>query len=251
MTEAEWLAADDPQPLLASERGNISDRKLQLFACACCRRLIGLFPNAVMRHAIEVGELDADQLASGEDLTRLEAEVASWLNSRHTQHSFNENTHAELSALRTAQSLTRRDPMDRATLAKYTSRDAANAVHIAANDRRAIREAPATEMIKVARATWQAAQKAYAAELRAQAALLRDIVGNPFRQATFDEGWQRPEVVIFADIIYEKYEFGRMVELGDLLADIGCTEPAILAHCRGMDEHVRGCWVLDKLLGKS
>ena len=37
MTEAEWLAATDPEPMLDFLRGKASDRKLRLFACAIAR----------------------------------------------------------------------------------------------------------------------------------------------------------------------------------------------------------------------
>ena len=41
MTEAEWLACDDPDRMLDSrERRQHSGRKLNLLACACCRRAI-------------------------------------------------------------------------------------------------------------------------------------------------------------------------------------------------------------------
>jgi hypothetical protein len=31
----------------------------------------------------------------------------------------------------------------------------------------------------------------------------------------------------------------------------GCDDPDILAHCRGPGPYVRGCWVVDLLLGKG
>src|ERR1700679_3986386 len=43
MTEQDWLACTDPGVLLKwlqrSKRHQISDRKLRLFSCACCRRM--------------------------------------------------------------------------------------------------------------------------------------------------------------------------------------------------------------------
>jgi hypothetical protein len=42
----------------------------------------------------------------------------------------------------------------------------------------------------------------------------------------------------------------RLAVLADALTDAGCTDQNILAHCRGPGPHVRGCWVIDLLLGK-
>ena len=39
MTEAEWLACNDPKPMLEFLRGKAGDRKLWLYAAACFRRI--------------------------------------------------------------------------------------------------------------------------------------------------------------------------------------------------------------------
>jgi hypothetical protein len=79
---------------------------------------------------------------------------------------------------------------------------------------------------------------------------LRDIAGNPFRSVTFDPGWTTGTVVRLAASMYEDRDFTAMPILGDALEDAGCDNADILAHCRG-GEHVRGCWVVDRLLGKE
>ena len=39
--------------------------------------------------------------------------------------------------------------------------------------------------------------------------------------------------------------------LADALQDAGCEDADILGHCRSGGPHVRGCWVVDLVLGKS
>src|SRR5262249_34082730 len=155
-----------------------------------------------------------------------------------TVHGIRESTQGEASAVQTAHGLTQRRPMARSSLAKYTARDVQWAVHEAANDRRAIREAAAADVVRMARATWQAAQAASEAEQRGQAALLRDILGNPFHPVTLDPAWQRPEATVFAEMIYERRTFERLPELGELLGELGCVDNSLLAHCRQGGEHV-------------
>jgi hypothetical protein len=54
-----------------------------------------------------------------------------------------------------------------------------------------------------------------------------------------------------AQAIYDEGAFDRLPVLADALEETGCTNADILGHCRGPGPHVRGCWVVDLLLGKK
>ncbi|HJZ91323.1 MAG TPA: hypothetical protein VKE40_10660 [Gemmataceae bacterium] len=86
---------------------------------------------------------------------------------------------------------------------------------------------------------------------RTTAHLLRDVFGNPFRRAAFDPRWRTSEVVGRARDIYEDRSFDRMPVLANALMDAGCADEQVLGHCRGEGPHVRGCWVVDLVLGKE
>jgi hypothetical protein len=49
--------------------------------------------------------------------------------------------------------------------------------------------------------------------------------------------------------MYGSRDFGAMPILADALQDAECDNAAILDHCRGPGPHVRGCWVVDLVLG--
>ena len=54
-----------------------------------------------------------------------------------------------------------------------------------------------------------------------------------------------------ARTIYEQRSFADLPILADALEDAGCHNEDILGHCRQPGEHVRGCWVVDLVLGKE
>ncbi len=82
--------------------------------------------------------------------------------------------------------------------------------------------------------------------------LALELIGpNPFRPVAFDPAWRTESVVALARGMYETRDFAPMPVLADALDDAGCADPDILAHCRGPGPHVRGCWVVDLVLGTS
>jgi hypothetical protein len=89
-------------------------------------------------------------------------------------------------------------------------------------------------------------------ELLCQAELLQEIFGSlHFRQVTVDPTWMTPAVVQLAHSIYNDRAFEQMPKLADALHEAGCDNEEILSHCREIESHVRGCWLLDLLLGKE
>jgi hypothetical protein len=97
-------------------------------------------------------------------------------------------------------------------------------------------------------------QEMRASESKYQASLLRHIVGNPFRPVQVEPrwfSWNGGTVLKLARAIDEQWACHRLPVLADALEDAGCTDADILGHCRGPGPHVRGCWVIDLLLGKA
>jgi hypothetical protein len=215
MTEDDWLTYEQPQPMLRHVRERVTARKLRLFAVACCRRIWPMLTDERSRHAVEV----AEHVADGQ--VRRKEQAAAAL------------------AARAAGALT--NPP--AALA------AASAVCYAS---------PKSFCWIVAESTANAAATAAAvlggswySEQAAQAALVREICGNPFRRIAFDLSWLTATVSRVAAAIYDQRQFEGLPILSDALEEAGCTDEAILTHCREPGEHVRGCWVLDSILGKE
>jgi hypothetical protein len=83
--------------------------------------------------------------------------------------------------------------------------------------------------------------------------LLRDMF-QPFRPRKRGKAAPFPSsdtVLNMANAIYAERAFDRLPILADALEEAGCTDADVLAHCRGPGPHVRGCWVVDLILGKE
>ena len=84
-----------------------------------------------------------------------------------------------------------------------------------------------------------------------ETALLRDLFGNPFHAITIKSRWLTSTVTSIAQGIYEERAYDRLPILADALENAGCTDHDIIQHCRHKGEHVRGCWVVDLILGEK
>ena len=88
--------------------------------------------------------------------------------------------------------------------------------------------------------------------------MVRDIFGNPFHPLAVSPAWRPPTILSLAEAAYANrilpagtLEPDRLAVLADALEEAGCTDTEILIHLRSPVPHVRGCWPLDLLLGKS
>jgi hypothetical protein len=88
--------------------------------------------------------------------------------------------------------------------------------------------------------------------------LLLCIFGNAFRPVTLDPAWQTSTIVALAHAAYDNrilpagtLDPARLAVLADALEEAGCDNADILIHCRQPGAHVRGCWVVDMILGKE
>jgi hypothetical protein len=104
-------------------------------------------------------------------------------------------------------------------------------------------------------AAWASSEPTRAAECKAQAALLRCIIGNPFHPVPSLPpslvAWNGGVVLKLARVMYDEHRFSDMPLLADALEEVGCDDADILVHCRGPGPHVLGCWVLELLLAKE
>ena len=93
----------------------------------------------------------------------------------------------------------------------------------------------------------------YWQHLSQQAALLRDMFGNPFRPVTADPAWlswNDGTVVRLARAIYDECRFQDLPVLADALEEAGCAEPGILGPMRRKPTpHLYAVRVLYALLG--
>jgi hypothetical protein len=214
MTEAEWLACDDPLRMLAFAHAQAGERKLRLFACACAR-IDWRHLRPPHHHAIDTAERVAEGRAAPSALAThraLSLGVASGSG----------RTAAERAIERLIGAI-----FDRKggyiSVSAYETRWAearAEVYPVACSLARCIlfpfRTAARTP-------AWRTADAVAVAE-------------GAYADRTAPDGHLTSL---------------RLSILADALEEAGCTDAAILSHLRSPGPHARGCWAVDLILGKS
>jgi hypothetical protein len=222
MTEAEWLEGTDLRLMRDFLLASASDRKWRLFAVACCRRLWHHLGTEPSRQSVVVAEQFADGAATEQQLLR--AHEQAW------------PLRGDRSAL---------------PLGAWPAEGTAEVLAAYASW---LRPKLISEVM-VTPVPDSLVSRCYRPNV------LRDLFGNPFRPVAVDPAWlswNGGTVAQLAQVAYEErhlpsgeLDAARLAVLADALEEAGCADPEILAHLRGPGPHVRGCWAIDLLLGRT
>jgi hypothetical protein len=227
MTEADWLDCDNPGWMLDFIQERASGRKLRLYVCACVRRIWHVLWDERSKRSVEVAEQYADGRVGEQELA-----------SAHSASAVNEISGSAVKGLYL-------DPMlQNVAAAAYSVSENHITIEWAVDisSRSANGNPDNTDV----------------AEYIGQCRLLVDILGNPFRSVGITPAWMTPAVLKLAQAAYDNrllpsglLDNAGLAVLADALEEAGCKKADILSHLRGAGPHVRGCWVLDFILGKE
>jgi hypothetical protein len=219
MTEHEWLSATGVDPLLKwlqkSKRHRPTVRKMQLLANAIADRIADRFTDRLSRGLRQFMDRLADAALTADQYRE---EWGAW--QRKVDASRNDHTHILCWA-----------------------------IYVSAPEGSRIFGVPETCVRSVA---GNVCREVGDVERANQVRLLRDVLPNPYRPVAFDPAWRTDTAVSLAKQMYEARDFSAMPILADALQDAGCDSADVLDHCRDpQGTHVRGCWVVDLVLGKA
>ncbi|MGF1579007.1 MAG: hypothetical protein ACFCD0_06555 [Gemmataceae bacterium] len=229
MTETQWLECNVLEDVSWLYKEKLSDRKLRIFECAYVRQVWSELPDNALRQAIKPCEEFADGLANSEEL------LSPRKNAYQTYRGIGDiiADHGAL-AINDLCRATPQYPMGAGSAAGITT--------------------VLTEVIYIQDQNWHVARQT-ADEIHCR--LFREVVGNPFREIQIAPRWKTSTVVSPTKATHGNRSLPmgtldptQFAVLADALEEVGCDNTDILTHCRELDrDHVRGCWVLDLLLG--
>lgn len=219
LDEQSWLNSKDPKALLGHCVRSANDRKLRRFAIAMCN------------HCPPRGMFGPEQLQSAERFAEGKAGIEELCRSHSSLYA--SGGWLRLSVGPTLLSAVSRSP-------DYLAND------ILALLFEWFHSPPHRRSLFVPDGTSDEALERYQHLL---ADFVRDIFGNPFQPTVVDPRWLSSSVIDIARAMYAERAFERMPILGDALMDAGCDSEEVINHCQAQLPHVRGCWLVDRLLG--
>ena len=239
MTEPEWLRARYSEELLRFIEPKVSDRKLHCFAIACARRIAPLLPHPASLHGVEAMQRFVEGQCSPEDISRLSWDVEG--------AAFRVEIGGGVPWLQLVEQLP----------TEYLLELVANPTYAIQSGRDLLTRAAYFVDSIFCTTPWERRSRDWPqatppGNLFRPIALVHEVFGNPFRPVTFSTAWRTSTAVAIAQQMYESRDFSPMPILADALQDADCDHEDILNHCRDANgTHVRGCWAVDLVLGKS
>ena len=248
MTESEWFACTEPAPMLEFLEDKVSNRKVRLLACAVVRHvpfsrdgmtIWELLPRCAWLRSPEFPGVDchsvietAERMADGEPS---EGEwKASVRHARYINYAAEPEAWGDVPGSHLRYALT--DAVQR-TVSYNDNKDSVFLIRYLIN----------YLYVYYRYANYEIHSKFE----RRVCGIIRDAIGNPFQPPTIDPSWLTDGAIPISEFIYKEQAFDRMPILGEVLEDAGCDDDIILSHSRSQSRHVRGCWVVDAILGKS
>lgn len=231
--------------------GKVSDRKMRLFAVACCREIWDIIVSqetvyhkdeaAFWRRcqdAVTLAERFVDGLATEQELAAATA--------------YPRPASSDAEAAMCAAEL----PLDPAEVAECavqaTGEDATLGVYARYFPHGYSPTVANMHLLETAKEEMARRRgEAVATAKRSQADLIRDLVRNPFRPYPLSDSWRTPDVIALAEAVYDTRDFTLLPSLADEMERAGCQVADVLGHCRNGGTHVRGCWLVDFVLGKD
>jgi hypothetical protein len=246
MTEQEWLDCQKPGTMFRSLPHTGLDRKYRLFACACVRRLWHLFDDERPRRAVETSERYADGEADEKQLSKAYSAAKRFATDQVRQVIWATHNIAAYHAAYGAKS---------AEFGAFACASAGSSTSVLA-------AGAAARGGRTTPADYELHNRTNAAEEAAQAVLLRDVLGYPFRATpVIDPAWLAWYDGTLPRLARSAYDDRILPEgtlrpehlalVADALEDAGCSDAEILGHLRSPGPHVRGCWPLDLVLGTA
>jgi hypothetical protein len=213
--------------MIGAVKAKVSHRKWRLFCCALCYGIWDQIADEDCRRAVTLTEKFADGLCSRDEL-KAACAAAGRLKKKYReerppwQKAGPSKLAGVLAAFETA----------------WTMTTLPDSILGRVHPTRMVGEAD--DAYRVRRRQWQKS-------------LLVDVIGPlPFRPVNFSPEWRTDTALSLAQSIYDGRDFSAMPILADALQDAGCDNDDILSHCRDSHvTHVRGCWVVDLVLGKE